>query len=141
MNREKEIHRRRLVKCKEILIQDLKKIKDEKAYSNATLEDIIKSNNYFFVAEDKDGLYYIRELIEIAYNKCDNKEKVEKEMDSFIEEEMKKFNNSLESSTAKTFFKLEHLEIIIQHLTEVSYGKLTIFKLTFAFIPPNSNFR
>ena len=141
MNREKEIHRRRLVKCKEILIQDLKKIKDEKAYSNATLEDIIKSNNYFFVAEDKDGLYYIRELIEIAYNKCDNKEKVEKEMDSFIEEEMKKFNNSLESSTAKTFFKLEHLEIIIQHLTEVSYGKLTIFKLIFAFIPPIPNFR
>jgi hypothetical protein len=141
MNREKEIHRRRLVKCKEILIQDLKKIKDEKAYSNATLEDIIKSNNYFFVAEDKYGLYYIRELIEIAYNKCDNKEKVEKEMDSFIEEEMKKFNNSLESSTAKAFFKLEHLEIIIQHLTEVNYGKLTIFKLTFAFIPPIPNLR
>jgi hypothetical protein len=123
MNREKEIHRRRLLRCKEILISDLKKFKDEKTYSNATLEDIIQSNVYITEAKDKDGFFHVRRLIEIAYNKCDNKENAEKEMDSFIDEEMKKSNNSPKSSTATTFFKPVNLEIIIQHLTEVSYGE------------------
>lgn len=110
----------RIELTKRRLLEDLPNLRSMKLESNASLEYIIDKQGYLFDV-------YVKELVELAYANCENisvaMEKIYGYVDNYRKEQ-----TSFKKPISPV---IEHLVIIIQHLTETSYSKKSKINLEY----------